>query len=258
VQADVMTEWRFLRGWTDAELEARLARTRQLSRNFADDPDALSVGGGWGRHASEALVAREAPGPPLPDGPFARAWPLVAGYQFSDPRIVRGHFDPAVPLLGRRMLLEARVLGLHYLGPVLVGAERADDSAGYTVRGFRYDTLFGHFERGVEWFLLKKQHVSGHVTFRIQAAWQEGDFPNAWSRIGFRLVGQRYQRAWHRLAHLRLRRMLGSADLPPLPRGRRLVHGGPDLDVSAIRPLTAATPHADGIAEREVPEPRRG
>jgi uncharacterized protein (UPF0548 family) len=43
---------------------------------------------------------------------FERARVALANYQFSDPNIVIAHFDPALPLLGRRMLLEIQVLGL--------------------------------------------------------------------------------------------------------------------------------------------------
>ena len=70
------------------------------------------------------------------------------------------------------MLLEAQVLGLHYLGAVRIAALRdhADDRG--SERGFRYDTLDGHFERGCEWFVVAKDHGTGVVTFRIDAGWQ--------------------------------------------------------------------------------------
>jgi uncharacterized membrane protein/uncharacterized protein (UPF0548 family) len=248
-----MAEWRFARGWTEPELERRLADVSHRRRSIEGPDHTLTAERGWNTNRSEAVIAREPLGPSLADGPFARAWVLVESYAFSDPRIVRGHFDLQVPLLGRRMLLEARVLGLRYLGAVVVTDVRIEDEPHQSVRGFRYDTLEGHFERGYEWFLVTKDHRSGDVSFRIEAAWQEGDLPNAWSRLGFKVLARHYQRAWHRLAYQRLRLMLGSAGLAPVPRGRRLVHEGPALPAASVHALGGRRPPPDVAMEQEVP-----
>ena len=100
-----MSEWRLGRGWTDAELAERLAATRGAHRNFAEAEEEMTPAHGWSRHYSQAVVGREAPGPPVAGGPFERAWPILERYQYSDPRIVKGHFDPEAPLLGRIMLI---------------------------------------------------------------------------------------------------------------------------------------------------------
>jgi hypothetical protein len=248
-----MAEWRFGRGWTNEELAQRLAAARVTRRNFDASETEMTPERGWGRHYSNAVIAREAPGAPIPDGPFARAWPLIQRYAFSDPRIARGHFDATTPLQGRIMLIEIRVLALHYLGAVVVSAVRHESDARHTVHGFRYDTLEGHFERGLEWFLLTKEHASGDVTFTVHAEWQQGQLPNLWSRIGFRLLVRRYQRAWHRLAHMRLRALLGSRDLDPLPRGARLVHEGPPLPVAPVQEMAAGPPPAPIVIEDDAP-----
>jgi uncharacterized protein (UPF0548 family) len=163
--------------------------------NFVGVEEEMTAARGWNHYHSEAVVAREPEG----DERFARARTAVANYQFSNPRIVTAHFDPAGPLLQRRILLEIQVLGLHYLCPALVN--RVRDEAG--VFGFRYDTLDGHIERGVEWFLLTKD-AKGDIRFRIEARWQRGELPNWWSRLGFILLARRYQRRWHRQAHQRV------------------------------------------------------
>ena len=49
---------------------------------------------------------------PLPDGSFETARRLICGYEFADPSLVRAHYDPAVPLQGREMVLELRALNL--------------------------------------------------------------------------------------------------------------------------------------------------
>lgn len=227
-----MAEWRIGRGWSEAELERRLARARELERNF-DPEERKSPDTGWRRHGTETVVAREGAGPPEPGGAFERAWEAVVRYEFSDPVIVRGHFDPAEPLEGRRMLLELRPLFLHYLSPVRVGEVRRDRSELETVHGYRYDTLQGHLESGWEWFLLSKSHATGEVRFRIQADWRPGDFPNAWSRLGFRVLGRHYQRRWSRRAHQRLRLIVQEGRRIPRPSAR-LLHEGPD-SVSTTR-----------------------
>jgi hypothetical protein len=106
----------------------------------------------------------------------------------------------------------------------------------------------------MEWFLLAKEHTTGDVTFTVHAGWQRGDLPNVWSRIGFRLLVQRYQRAWHRLAHLRLRALLGSMNLEPLPRASRLVHEGPPLPVTPVQSAASGAAPAPITNENEAPE----
>ena len=151
------------------------------------------------------------------------------------------------------MVLEVKVLGLHYLGAVRVAALRDSTDAGRSERGFRYDTLEGHFERGAEWFVVAKDHRSGAVTFRIDAGWRRGQLPNVWSRIGFRLLAQHYQRVWHRRAHLRLRKLLGSQGLEPLPRGARLVHRGVPLPAVADQDAAAVPASEPIVVEDETP-----
>jgi uncharacterized protein (UPF0548 family) len=166
---------------------------------------------------------------------------MIVQYRFSDPRIVTGHFDPRAPLLGRPMLLELRAWGLHYLCAVRVVAVREEERAGASVFGFRYDTVAPHLESGEEWFLLTKRHATGEVRFHIDARRRAGQFPNVWSRAGFALLADRRRRAWHRLAHLRLRWLLESRVLPPSRVEGRLVAEGPSLARPPIRPFMPRT-----------------
>ena len=199
-----VAEWRFARGWSDEELRARLDALEDLGRNFEEQPEALRANDVWRFYRSHAQVGLEEPGPPGPGGPFQRMRQAVATYRFSEPDIVKGHFDPRSPLLGRRMLLELKPLMLRYLCGVVIGAEREDANDDRTVWGYRYETLEGHIETGAEWFLLEKDHGTGVISFRIEAHWKPGQFPNWWSRVGFTLLAPRYQRRWHRAAQRRL------------------------------------------------------
>lgn len=246
-----MAEWRVFHGWTDAELESRLRALDGEEPSFDERPDELTPERGFSRYHSSAVVAHEPPGAPLEDGPFMRARPLTTRYEFSDPRIVTAHFDPARPLLGRRMLLELRVLGLRYLMGTVVDAVRDESDARRSVFGFRYSTLRGHLESGSEWFFIEKDHDTGWVRFGIEASWRLGEMPNWWSEAGFRLLSPGYQRAWHRLAYVRLRRMLGAQGLPALPRRGRLIHSG------AFVPAPSVYRTAVGGGERSEAQ-RRG
>jgi uncharacterized protein (UPF0548 family) len=220
-----VAEWRVGRGWSEEELELRLAAIRGSGRNF-DPAEPKTPDRGWSRHGSETVVAREPAGPPRPGGSFARGREAITRYEFSDPRIVEAHFDPAVPLEDRHMLLELKPLALRFLAGVKVGAVRDEQSDIETVFGFRYDTLAGHVESGWEWFILTKSHATGEVRFRIQADWKPGDFPNWWSRVGFAALGIHYQRRWTRRSHARLRHIL--EERPPVPRPEdHLLHEGP-------------------------------
>ena len=234
------TEWRVARGWRDDELRARLDALREVRRNFEEHPDALRADHVWRYYRSQAQVGFERPGPPVPGGPFERMKHAVASYRFSDPGVVQGHFDPDAPLLGRRMLLELKPLMLRYLCGAVVGAIRDESTDAHTVWGFRYETLVGHLETGAEWFLLEKDHRSGAITFRIEAHWKPGQFPNWWSRLGFSLLAPVYQRRWHRAAQRRLAAIgAGAVNVGPTittsPAGS-LEHEGTDLALPQATP----------------------
>lgn len=233
------TEWRILRGWSDEELRVRLDRLASAKRNFPEHPDSLRADDVWRYYRSQSQVGLEQPGPPAPAGPFRRMVPAIAAYRFSDPKIVKGHYDPNAPLLGRRMLLELKPLFLRYLCGAIVGAirEHADDER--TIWGYRYETLEGHVETGAEWFLLEKSHRTGVITFGIEAHWKPGQFPNWWSYLGFKLLAPRYQRRWHRNAQRRLA-AIGAGAVPTEstqthgPAGT-LEHQGAELELPATR-----------------------
>jgi len=216
-----MAEWRLSRSWPAVAVKARLDLARAARPNFDASEEEMTGERGWHHYHSEAVIAREVEG----DECFKRARVALSTYQFSDPTIVLAHFDPAEPLLGRRMLLEIQVLGVRYLCPTVVNRVREEPR----VFGFRYDTLDGHIERGVEWFLLTKNE-RGEIRFRVEARWQNGQFPNWWSRIGFIVLSGHYQRKWHRRAHHRLSLL---AHYGSMQRPRRdsmgLTHQGIDV-----------------------------
>jgi uncharacterized membrane protein/uncharacterized protein (UPF0548 family) len=230
-----MLEWRLFGGWSDEELVPRLEQARALRPNFSASPEEQTLEAGWCQVCSRTVVGRERPGPPEPGGLFERArWVLETG-DFSDPRIVDWHFEPDSPLRGRTVLLELKVRALRYLCAVRVGDTRSEGDASRSIFGFSFETLEGHIEAGREWFLLTKEHASGEVRFRIEASWRPGQSPNWWSRLGFLLVGRRYQRAWHRLTHVRLRELtLQHPGLPPLKTGV-LAHSGHDVGTGPVR-----------------------
>lgn len=216
-----MAEWRLLRGWTSQALRRRLEAMPDLSRNFDAEEEVMTAAEGWHHYHSEAIIAHE----PSGDEQFGRAREGLASYRFSDPRIVVAHFDPHTPLLGRHLLLEIHVLGLRYLCPARVTRVRDEPDA----FGFRYDTLEGHIERGVEWFLLTRD-AAGAIRFRVEARWRHGQLPNWWSRLGFVLLAHRYQRAWHLRAHRRLSWLAHDGTLRrPRADAAGLTHQGVDV-----------------------------
>lgn len=233
------TEWRILRGWSDEELRERLERMASARRNFPEHPDSLRADDVWRYYRSHAQVGIEESGPPESDGAFRRMASAIAAYRFSDPEIVKGHFDPNAPLLGRRMLLELKPLFLRYLCGAVVGAIRDDADDQHTIWGFRYETLEGHVEIGAEWFLLEKSHRTGVITFAIEAHWKPGQFPNWWSYLGFKLLAPLYQRRWHRNAQTRLA-AIGAGAVPAEPThtygtAGTLEHEGAELEMPALR-----------------------
>src|SRR5829696_8586439 len=141
-----MARWRFARTWSDAELRAYLGELRGRTVNFDEPLTAMTEENGWSVERFPEIVGREPPGPPLAECLFARARQALINYDFSDPRIVVGHFDPNAPFVGRDMLLEIKVFGLHYLSGCRVHSVRDETDARESTFGFRYDTLEGHIE----------------------------------------------------------------------------------------------------------------
>ena len=111
---------RFARGWSDRELRSYLNALRDRTVNFDVPIDQMTVANGWTIDGSEDEIGTEPEGPPLPDGVFTRARQAIINYDFSDPDIVVGHFDPDTKPVGRDMLLELKVLGFRYLCGVRV------------------------------------------------------------------------------------------------------------------------------------------
>ena len=213
-------------------MRAYLSALRGRPVSFDVPLTSMTGANGWTVDGVDARIGIEPPGPPLPDGLFARARRALINYDFSDPRIVVGHFDPRAPFVGRDMLLEIKVLGLRFLSGVRVHSVRDEADERWTTFGFRYDTLEGHIERGFEWFLLTKEHRSGEIRVRIEARWQLGEFPNWWSRLGFLAIGSHYRELWRR-------RALGR------------------LHCLARRPADRAIAAPGGLAHRGDPTPHR-
>ena len=226
-----MAVWRLGLKWSEYELERKLAALKEVDNNFPKSGPESQEGRNWRRYYSESIIAVEPPGPPVAGGAFETAWAAIERYEFSDPGIVRGHFDPRDPLLNRTMVLELKILGLSYLCGVRVGATNAVDDDQRTERAYRYDTLEGHIEVGSEWFTLTKRHDTGEINFRISASWRPGEFPNWWTKVGFHTFAHKYQLAWHRLSYVRLREIVGAKgqNLKPVPMGAQLFHTGPDI-----------------------------
>lgn len=239
--------WRFVRTFSPRELSRHLeALERERSLAAGDGAADASLE----HHYSQAVIARDAPGLPRARGAFERACELSARYAFSDPRIVIGHFDSHRPLLGRPLLLELRVMGLRILVGVRVGAVHTQaDAGGVSVFAWRYDTLPGHVEFGSEWFRVLSHHASGEVLFQIEARWRPGEFPNWWTRAAFPWLVHRYQRAWHRRAHERMRRLLGSESLPALPPRRDILHAGMAPAASEIRGVLSSVAVPPSLCE---------
>lgn len=245
-----MARWKLLRGWTAGAIRDGLEEARGLQPSVSEPWEGLTLDRGWIHVASQAVIARERPGAPTPGGAFTRAIRLVTTLQFSDPRIVIAHFDEQDPLPGRSVLLEVQALGLHFLCPVRMDEAGAEDTPAEARSGCGLSTLKGHIERGRERFLLSKDLATGEVRFQISARWRAGDFPNGWSRLGFHLLGRRYQRAWHRLAHSRLRRLLREGAGTGV-HGGGLRHEGPGLEDAPIQWIAQGGQKARKIDEQE-------
>lgn len=217
---------RFGRGWSEREMLGYLRELEKKTVNFDTPLEEMTKANGWTIDGSDDEIGTEPPGPPVHDGVFERAKQAIINYDYSDPSIVVGHFDPDAPVVGRNMLLEIKVWGWRFLCGVRVHSVREEYEGNTSYFGFRYDTLDGHIERGFEWFLLTKDHETGGVHFKIEAHWRLGQFPTWWSKVGFKLIGEHYRTLWRHRAPRRLMRIAHLPGTSPIAEEGHLAHGG--------------------------------
>jgi uncharacterized protein (UPF0548 family) len=126
----------------------------------------------------ERVIATEAAGPPIADGPHRRAAAAILAYDIFPPRIGRR-------VVARSPLQVGDTVGLRYklaLGVEMFFASRVidvfDEQRGQTWHtGFTYRTLTGHPELGEETFSVEKELATGKVLVALRS----------WSRHGILL-----------------------------------------------------------------------
>lgn len=208
----------------------QLARSADLGRNF-DDADVEDPTGKWHVDDRCAGIAREAPGQPVRQGPFARAADALRTYAMADPRIVRACWYAGVPLHDRVMILEGRFGPLRFRMPVRVGtvvdATVEVDGRRAHVNGWDYETLEGHLERGrMDWSVWKWLDDGG-VEFRIHAVSRRAAIRNPVVALGMTVFGRAMQLAFTVRSQRRLRWIATGDPDPPEAASSCTVEVGP-------------------------------
>jgi uncharacterized protein (UPF0548 family) len=185
---------------------------------------------GWHADALAQALPSEAPGEPVPGGPWEVARQLVEDYRMADPALVQASWAPG-PLEGRVMTLQLRFRRvLSARARVRVTRVWDEQRDGARVFGYEYATLHGHVEMGRMDYEVYKHREDGRVEFRLHAHSRASGQGPAWVRLGFRLFGRReqvrfYFRCCERMARLTARE-LGLPAAPP-PPAVRLREGQP-------------------------------
>lgn len=148
-------------------------------------------------------LAVEPPGEPEADGPFRRVARTLETYEFADPDIIRGVYDPDEPLEGRNMLLEGRFWWMRFhmgvrIHGVVDDVVRADDGSLLHRFGWSYRTLEGHLEEGEMSYQVRKHAESGEVTLWVRGHSRRARIDNPLVRWGFTVFGRRQQGRFYR------------------------------------------------------------
>jgi uncharacterized protein (UPF0548 family) len=185
-------------------------RTRQLNFDLAGQAECTPANGWYLDDVRRALPS-EPPGDPVPSGSWDTARRIARNYDFADPSIVRGFFDPDEPLEDRTMLLVLHFHALRIPVGVRVGdvydEDRELDGRPGRLFGWNYGTLEGHVEKGQMDWQVWKFPDSGEVLFRIRSCSRPAGGGNLLVRIGFRLVGRREQLRFLKLTAERMARL---------------------------------------------------
>jgi hypothetical protein len=203
----------------------------------------------WNIDTHRSALPAERPGPPEPKGSWEHACALVRDYEFSPPELVRALYDPATPLLGRDMLLEARFHGMHFYCGVRV-TEVVDETRenGERVWGWAYETLEGHLERGKVTYEVLKHQETGQVEFVASSHSQASPTLDPITFLGWRMFGRRTQLRFYRRCGDRLEVFVEAA-----LRGYRPQFGPPTVvDHLVFAPSDAKTHRLDTLAIHRV------
>lgn len=189
-----------------------LAELQRRGRNFSPREHPRISAKGWTVDHYRQPLPSEAPGPPALGGPWETAQQVIASYEFADPKLIRAHYDPSAPLMGRDMLLVGRFYGLRFHMGVrisgVVDRETVIDDRRIRVWGWHYDTLEGHLEAGRMDFQAWKWLDTGEVEFRIRRAVRPGRVPSPVVRLGLRVFGRWMQDRFVRRACKRMVRFV--------------------------------------------------
>jgi len=119
---------------------------------------------------SHRLLAIEAPGPPDPDGSFARASAAILSYRAFPGWLVQRHLRREPLALGDtvEIFFPGWPLPALAFGARVTAVIKEQDARGCR-SGFTYRTLAGHPENGEETFLVEKDAGTGRVTASLQS-----------------------------------------------------------------------------------------
>ncbi|KUJ42907.1 hypothetical protein ACZ90_67610 [Streptomyces albus subsp. albus] len=206
-------------------------------------------GPAWNIDTHRSALPAERPGPPEPEGSWERACLLVRGYEFSPPEIVRALYDPAAPLLGRDMLLEARFHGMHfYCGVRVTEVVNVTQDNGDRIWGWAYETLEGHLERGKVTYEVVKRQETGEVEFVVSSHSQGAPTLDRVTSLGWQLFGRRTQLRFYRRCAERLRGFVEAA-----LRGEHMRAGPPaGVDHLVCAPSDAKARRLDALAVHRI------
>jgi uncharacterized protein (UPF0548 family) len=189
---------------TLAELRARKINF-DLSRRAEYTPE-----NGWCADDVRRALPSEPPGDPVRAGSWDTARRIARNYDFAEPSIVQGVFDPDEPLEDRTMLLVLHFHSLRIHVGVRVGDvyddDRELDGRPGRLFGWNYRTLEGHVEQGQMDWQVWKFPDSGEVLFRIHSFSRPARGRNPLVRIGFRLFGRKEQLRFLKLTAERMAR----------------------------------------------------
>jgi hypothetical protein len=174
---------------------------------------------GWNIDSYKAELPDESPGEPEPRGSFELAKEVLTNYEFPDPSILEGFYQPHSDLLNRVMMLRAKFLFLRFEFGVRIcevtdefipagEAETAAHDSAIHRWGYAYQTLEGHWEMGQMTFRIEKAARTGKVTFYINAFSRVGHIPNIFYRIGFWIFGRRIQIKFAKRAMERMQKLV--------------------------------------------------
>ncbi|MEU7478217.1 DUF1990 family protein [Lentzea sp. NPDC042327] len=177
---------------------------REKSLNY--DPAEIRASA-WHFDHHRFVLGQDPAGRPEEGSLWWHACRELGAYTFTPKKLLRAHYVPEEPLLGRNLLLVGRFAFARFLMGVRITETAFDEDGVRYSWGWSYETLQGHLERGRVDYRVVKHLESGVVTLEVNSYNQVNPRAHPLVRLGWAVFGRGAQHRFYTAVGANLREL---------------------------------------------------